>query len=149
MATDGVRSLLREGKTAQILNLLQTGRAHGMTTLEVELVKLAQQGKIKPTEAVGKANRPEEVRKLLTDAGLAVRSATASSSTGNGNGPPGGSSRGQPSRPSAAEPGRPSSAEPSRPSAGEPSRPSSAEPSQPSSGQPGRSSGGFRIRSKR
>ena len=46
VATDGIRSLVREGKTTQILNLLQTGRGHGMTTLEATLVELVNSGKI-------------------------------------------------------------------------------------------------------
>ena len=68
IATDGVRSLVREGKTAQILNLLQTGKSHGMTSLENELIALAQSGQISAEDAVGKANRPDEVRRALSNA---------------------------------------------------------------------------------
>jgi len=71
IATDGVRSLVREGKTAQVLNLMQTGRAHGMTTLEGQLVELVQRRQITADKAIGKANRPEEVRRLLRNAGPA------------------------------------------------------------------------------
>ena len=63
IATDGVRSLVREGKTAQLINLLQTGARHGMTTLEMELVRLVNEGKVAPDDAICKANRPDEVAK--------------------------------------------------------------------------------------
>ncbi len=81
IATDGVRSLIREGKTAQILSLMQTGKGHGMTTLETELVRLAQGGRITPNDAVAKANRPDDVRKMLGGGG-AVRAETGARSDG-------------------------------------------------------------------
>jgi twitching motility protein PilT len=65
IATDGVRSLVREGKTAQMLNLLQTGKGQGMTTLEGELIRHAQAGTISAESAIAKANRPDEVRGQL------------------------------------------------------------------------------------
>jgi twitching motility protein PilT len=68
IATDGVRSLIREGRTAQLLNMLQTGRSHGMVTLEDELVRLASEGTIRPEEAILKANRPEAVAAALAAA---------------------------------------------------------------------------------
>ena len=63
IATDGVRSLIREGKTPQMLNFLQTGSKYGMGTLEQSLVKLVNEGLISLDDAIGKANRPDEVRK--------------------------------------------------------------------------------------
>ena len=65
IASDGVKSLIREGKTAQMLNLLQTGKGKGMTTLEGELIRHAQAGTITPESAITKANRPDEVRGQL------------------------------------------------------------------------------------
>jgi twitching motility protein PilT len=88
VATDAVRSLVREGKSAQILNLMQTGRQHGMTTLEDELVRLYAEGLITGDDAIGKANRPEDVKKRLADtpvratAGVASRPGAASGSSG-------------------------------------------------------------------
>jgi len=67
VATDAVRSLIREAKSAQMLNLMQTGRAHGMSTLEDELLRLAQEKLITFDDAVIKANRPEDVRKRLQE----------------------------------------------------------------------------------
>jgi twitching motility protein PilT len=63
VATDGVRALVREGKTPQILNLMQTGKGVGMTTLEGELTELVNKGVITLEAALGKANRPSEVEK--------------------------------------------------------------------------------------
>src|SRR5262249_38953307 len=69
VATDAVRSLIREAKTAQILNLMQTGRAAGMTTLEDELLRLCGEGLISADDAVSKANRPDDVRRRLGEGG--------------------------------------------------------------------------------
>ena len=65
VATDAVRSLVREAKTAQMLNMMQTGRAVGMATLEDELLKLVNEGLITPDDAISKANRPDDVRRRL------------------------------------------------------------------------------------
>ncbi len=65
VATDAVRSLIREAKTAQMLNLMQTGRAHGMSTLEDELVRLFTDKQITAEDAISKANRPDDVRKRV------------------------------------------------------------------------------------
>jgi twitching motility protein PilT len=63
IATDGVRSLIREGRTSQLLNMLQTGRGHGMQTLENHLIELVDQGQVTVEDAIAKANRPLEVEK--------------------------------------------------------------------------------------
>jgi twitching motility protein PilT len=76
VATDGVRALIREGKTAQMLNLLQTGKAAGMSTLENELGELVTKGVISLDEALSRANRPQEItrtaRAPLSSAGQAT-----------------------------------------------------------------------------
>jgi twitching motility protein PilT len=69
VATDAVRSLIREAKSAQILNLMQTGRAVAMTTLEDELLRLCAEGVISADDAVSKANRPDDVRRRLGEGG--------------------------------------------------------------------------------
>jgi len=69
VATDAVKSLIREGKSAQILNLMQTGRQYGMTTLEDELLKAYGEGLITADDAIAKANRPDDVRKRLAEGG--------------------------------------------------------------------------------
>ena len=65
VGTDAVKSLIREGKSAQILNLMQTGRQYGMTTLEDELLKAYAEGLITADDCVTKANRPDDVRRRL------------------------------------------------------------------------------------
>ncbi|MCB9878844.1 MAG: type IV pilus twitching motility protein PilT [Planctomycetes bacterium] len=67
VATDGVRSLIREGKTQQILNLLQTGKQYGMCTLEDELLKAYAEGLIGGEDTVAKANRPDDVRRRMAE----------------------------------------------------------------------------------
>jgi twitching motility protein PilT len=51
MASTGVRSLIREGKTYQIPSAIQTGAKYGMQTLEQAMAKLATNGLIEPAEA--------------------------------------------------------------------------------------------------
>jgi twitching motility protein PilT len=65
VATDAVKSLVREGKSQQILNLMQTGKQYGMTTLEDELLRAYGDGLISADDAIGKANRPDDVRRRL------------------------------------------------------------------------------------
>jgi len=67
VATDGVRALIRDSKSAQILNLMQTGKAFGMSTLEDELLSHVVSGTITPDDAVTRANRPEEIRKRIAE----------------------------------------------------------------------------------
>ncbi len=67
VATDAVRSLIREAKAAQILNLMQTGKQYGMATLEDELLRLYAENTISAEDAVTKANRPEDVRRRIAD----------------------------------------------------------------------------------
>jgi len=65
VGTDAVKSLVREGKSAQILNLMQTGKQYGMTTLEDELLKAYAEGLITADDCIAKANRPDDVRRRL------------------------------------------------------------------------------------
>ena len=83
VATDAVRSLVREAKTAQMLNMMQTGRAVGMATLEDELLKLVAEGLITPDDAISKANRPDDVRRRLGES--PQRAAPQAKPAGNDN----------------------------------------------------------------
>jgi twitching motility protein PilT len=85
VATDAVRSLIREAKSAQMLNVMQTGRAVGMATLEDELLRLCQEGLITPEDAISKANRHEDVRRRLAEPGARKAPAPAPAAAG-GNG---------------------------------------------------------------
>jgi twitching motility protein PilT len=51
IASSGVRSLIREGKTYQIPSAIQTGAKYGMQSLEQHLSKLSLSGTIDPGEA--------------------------------------------------------------------------------------------------
>jgi twitching motility protein PilT len=77
VATDAVRSLIREAKSAQILNLMQTGRQYGMTTLEDELLRSYAEGLITADDCIAKANRPEDVRRRLAEGGAKAAPAAA------------------------------------------------------------------------
>lgn len=84
IASDGVRSLIREGKTPQIVNLMQTGGKFGMTTLEMELASLVQKGLVSLDDALSRANRPDEVQKLAAAGGMRQAPAGAAGMAGSG-----------------------------------------------------------------
>jgi twitching motility protein PilT len=76
--TDAVRACIREGKTPQLLNVLQTGNKYGMQTLESALIKLVTDGKVLPEDAIGMANSPDQVRAAFSRSGRAPATAGAS-----------------------------------------------------------------------
>jgi twitching motility protein PilT len=51
----GVSNIIREGKTHQIMSMMQTGKKFGMQTLNDALMKLVAEGIVEPQEAVFKA----------------------------------------------------------------------------------------------
>ena len=61
VALASVRNLVREGKTSQIVNALQTGARHGMQTLDRALENLVRGGQITPAAARTKAHDPESL----------------------------------------------------------------------------------------
>lgn len=65
VATQAVKSLIREGKTYLIDNIIQTSKELGMQTLEESLVTLVKEGKVALEDAQRFANRPEEVMRLI------------------------------------------------------------------------------------
>lgn len=64
-ATPAVRTLIRDGKTHQIDNIIQTSAEFGMTTLETSLASLVTAGTIAIDVAISYALRPEELGRLL------------------------------------------------------------------------------------
>jgi len=64
-ATPAVRTLVREGKTHQIDNIIQTSAEYGMMTLETSLATLVKSGIIGLDVATSYALRPEELGRLL------------------------------------------------------------------------------------
>jgi twitching motility protein PilT len=64
-ATPAVKTLIREGKTHQIDNIIQTSAEYGMITLEAALAALVKQGKVTLDMASSYALRPEELGRLM------------------------------------------------------------------------------------
>jgi twitching motility protein PilT len=68
VGTEGVRAMIREGKTHQLRNAIVTGRGAGMQTLETHLTELVMRGEVSLDEARATANRPSEVGGAATEA---------------------------------------------------------------------------------
>jgi len=65
IATIAICNLIREGKTYQMPNVIQTGAQYGMQTLNQALRDLIQRNLITPEEAFIKSDNPEELREWL------------------------------------------------------------------------------------
>ena len=65
----GIRSVIREGKTHQIDNLMSTGTEVGMMSLERSLTSLIQAGKISMEEAKKVTLRPTELERIQRSRG--------------------------------------------------------------------------------
>jgi len=66
IATSAIRSLIREGKTHQLLGVIQTGAQFGMCTLDQALAALCRAGVIGLEAALEHSQSPEEVKGLLS-----------------------------------------------------------------------------------
>jgi len=64
MSTDAIRNLIRDGRTDQIPSYLQTGRQHGMQTMDQSLEDLVRGGMVTVEEAVVRASKPDEFRRM-------------------------------------------------------------------------------------
>jgi twitching motility protein PilT len=65
LATSAVRNLIREGKTHQLPNAIQTGGQYGMQSLNQSLRALCQGGMISPEEALARSTDFEELKQML------------------------------------------------------------------------------------
>jgi twitching motility protein PilT len=65
IATTAIRNLIREGKTFQMPNIIQTGAQYGMQTLNQALRDLIQRNLINPEDAFRKSDNPEELREWI------------------------------------------------------------------------------------
>lgn len=65
IGTDAVRNCVREGKTHQLRNMLQTGAQYGMQTLETHLAGLVQQRLVTAENAIARANDPSSLQSML------------------------------------------------------------------------------------
>jgi len=74
VATSAIRNLIREGKTHQIYNALQTGSKHGMQTMEQSLLDHYMNKQITFEEALNHTMHPDDLRRMIEGAGGKVRS---------------------------------------------------------------------------
>ncbi len=65
LATPAIRNLIREGKTHQMMNCIQTGAQYGMQTLNQSLVFLYRSGTITREEALTRSTDTEELEEML------------------------------------------------------------------------------------
>jgi twitching motility protein PilT len=65
LATPAVRNLIREGKTYQLMNTIQTGAQYGMQTLDQALLTLCRNGNISREEALARSVDAEELKERL------------------------------------------------------------------------------------
>jgi len=65
LGTSAIKTSIREGKTHQIDNILQTSTEVGMNTIEMSLATLVKEGKIDLETAQTYSLRPEELNRLV------------------------------------------------------------------------------------
>lgn len=65
MATPAIRSIVREGKTHLIDNVIQTSAEFGMMTMDMSLAKMIAKGVISLDVAQAYANNPDDLRALV------------------------------------------------------------------------------------
>ena len=77
IATNAVKNLIRENKSAQLRNIIATGRSEGMQTLEASLNELIEEGLVDWEDAIGVSLYPKEVHRPEPSAGYAPTVQTA------------------------------------------------------------------------
>lgn len=65
---DAVRSLIRESKTHQIANVISTGAAEGMITMDQYMMKLYEKGSITKDTLLMNCENPDQIRRRLGSA---------------------------------------------------------------------------------
>ncbi len=65
LATTAIRNLIREGKTYQLMNAIQTGAQYGMQTLDQALLTLWRNGIISREEVLARSVNAEELKGVL------------------------------------------------------------------------------------
>jgi twitching motility protein PilT len=64
VSTDAIRNLIRDGRSDQIPTYLQTGRQVGMQTMDQALEDLVKEGTITVEEAIMRATKPDDFRRM-------------------------------------------------------------------------------------
>ena len=62
-----MRNLVRDGKSAQLRNMISTGGNVGMQTLETSLADLVHSGQVELEDAMGATLYPKELEQRLGD----------------------------------------------------------------------------------
>jgi twitching motility protein PilT len=70
VVNNAVSSLIREGKTTQIMSIMQTAKKEGMTLLNEELARLTKEGIVEPAEAYRKSVDKEDLQKHFQGRGI-------------------------------------------------------------------------------
>jgi twitching motility protein PilT len=65
LASPAIRNLIREGKTYQMMNAMQTGNHYGMQTLNQSLAELCHNKTITREQALARSSDPEEFVEML------------------------------------------------------------------------------------
>jgi len=65
LGTSAIKTTIREGKTHQIYNIIQTSREAGMSTLEMSLADLVKEGTISLEVGQSYSLRPDELSRLV------------------------------------------------------------------------------------
>ncbi|RYD04358.1 hypothetical protein N752_13370 [Desulforamulus aquiferis] len=65
LATPAIRNLIREGKTFQLINQIQTGVKYGMQTLDMSLKELYKANVISLEEVLNRSLDPEAIQRNL------------------------------------------------------------------------------------
>src|SRR5438067_9086096 len=65
VVTPAIANLIRENKTFRIDSAIQTGKKFGMQLLDEHLLKLYNEGKISPEEAIDKSRRPADIAERM------------------------------------------------------------------------------------
>jgi twitching motility protein PilT len=68
VANEAIRNLVREGKSRQMRNMIATGAAEGMQTIEMDLARLVAAGLITMETAMEGSQYPKEVQAQLATA---------------------------------------------------------------------------------
>jgi twitching motility protein PilT len=68
VANEAIRNLVREGKSRQMRNMIATGGAEGMQTIEMDLARLVAAGLITMETAMESSQYPKEVQAQLATA---------------------------------------------------------------------------------
>ena len=65
VGTPAVKNLIRDNKSIQIQNAIQSGKKYGMTLMDEEIINLTRTGKITPQDAIKFAPDPSSMAKQL------------------------------------------------------------------------------------